>query len=139
MSERGNLFSLYLKIDTEKVECLNEESEGSGKDVFKPWDQRLDTEKVILHSRSEYERLLGNFDSVADRGGVPRGPCPPSPVEISHKKDGCQRRPHRFHVSCPPPPPPSRWFRCCLLYCISNVILHIPSEKTLLTVSFPLI
>ena len=47
-AERGNLFSLYLKIDTEKVECLNEESEGSGKDVFKPWDQRLDTEKVIL-------------------------------------------------------------------------------------------
>ena len=27
---------------------------------------------------------------------------PPSPVEISHKKDGRQRQPHRFHVSCPP-------------------------------------
>ena len=59
-AERGNLFSLYLKIDTEKVECLNEESEGSGKDVFKPWDQRLDTEKVylLLHYRSECERFL---------------------------------------------------------------------------------
>ena len=56
-AERGNLFSLYLKIDTEKVECLNEESEGSGKDVFKPWDQRLDTEKVTLNYRSGYDRL----------------------------------------------------------------------------------
>ncbi len=46
--DQGNLFSLYLKIDTERVECLNEEREGSGKDVFKPWDQRLDTEKVTF-------------------------------------------------------------------------------------------
>ena len=46
-AERGNLYSLYLKIDTERVECLNEERNGSGKDVFKPWDQRLDTEKVL--------------------------------------------------------------------------------------------
>ena len=26
----------------------------------------------------------------------------PSPVKISHKKDGCQRQLHRFHVSRPP-------------------------------------
>ena len=31
----------------------------------------------------------------------------PSPVKISHKKDGCQKWPHRFHVSCPPPPHPA--------------------------------
>ena len=29
---------------------------------------------------------------------------PNSPVKISHKKDGCQRRTHRFHVSWPPNP-----------------------------------
>ncbi len=46
-SDRANLFSLYLKIDTDKVECLNESVEGSGKDVFKPWDKRLDFEKVF--------------------------------------------------------------------------------------------
>ena len=27
--------------------------------------------------------------------------APPSPVKIGHKKDGHQRRPHRFHVSRP--------------------------------------
>ena len=45
--------------------------------------------------------------SSSGSGGVPRGPCPPppSPVEITHKKDGHQRRPHRFHVSCPLPHP----------------------------------
>ena len=29
----------------------------------------------------------------------------PGPVKIGHKKDGRQRRPHRFHVSRPPPYP----------------------------------
>ena len=41
--------------------------------------------------------------TVADPGGGARGPCPPGPVKIGHKKDGRQRRPHRFHVSRPPP------------------------------------
>ena len=39
--------------------------------------------------------------AVADPGG-PEGAMPPRPVKNSHKKDGCQRRPHRFHVSHPP-------------------------------------
>ena len=39
-------------------------------------------------------------NSIADRGGA-RGPCPPGPVKISHKKDGCRIRSHRFHVSRP--------------------------------------
>lgn len=38
--------SLYQKIDTENLQCLNEAEEGSGKAVFKPWDERLDRSKV---------------------------------------------------------------------------------------------
>lgn len=45
--DRGALFSLYTKIDTERLECLNEVTDGSGKLVFKPWDERLDFSKVI--------------------------------------------------------------------------------------------
>ena len=33
--------------------------------------------------------------------------APPGPVKIGHKKDGRQRRPHRFHVSRPPSPYPA--------------------------------
>ena len=33
--------------------------------------------------------------------GGRRGPWPPGPVKISHKKDGHKRRAHRFHVSHP--------------------------------------
>ena len=40
--------------------------------------------------------------------------APPGPVKIGHKKDGRQRRPHRFHVSRPPPLP-GRWIRYCIL------------------------
>ena len=45
--DRGAEFSLYTKIDTERVECLNEVIDGSGKLVFKAWDERLDTDKVV--------------------------------------------------------------------------------------------
>ena len=42
--------------------------------------------------------------AVADPGEGQGGhDPPPGPVKISHKKDGRQRRPHRFHVSYPPP------------------------------------
>ena len=44
--ERGFAYSLYLKIDTERVQCLNEVEDGSAKYIFKAWDQRLDKEKV---------------------------------------------------------------------------------------------
>ena len=40
---------------------------------------------------------------VADPGGREGHAPPPGPVKISHKKDGRQRQPHRFHVSRPPP------------------------------------
>lgn len=45
-AERANAFSLYRKIDIERVMCLNEAVDSSGKLVFKPWDERLDREKV---------------------------------------------------------------------------------------------
>ena len=72
--------------------------------------------KIMLNDRLAHwgwRALLPNLNpppridaSVADPGGVPKGPwLPPSPVQTSHKKDGHQRRPHRFHVSCPPPHP----------------------------------
>jgi hypothetical protein len=43
----GILYSLYTRIDTERIECLNESVEGSGKLVFKPWEERLNFENVI--------------------------------------------------------------------------------------------
>ena len=46
--EMGLEYSLYSKINLEDVECLNEKREGSGKDVFKAWENRLDFEKVRL-------------------------------------------------------------------------------------------
>lgn len=45
--EMGLQYSLYTKIDVVNVECLNEVRENSGKDVFKPWEDRLNFEKVI--------------------------------------------------------------------------------------------
>ena len=45
-AERGLEYALYQRIDTEKLQCLNESREGDGKLVFKAWDQRTDREKV---------------------------------------------------------------------------------------------
>ena len=44
----GILYSLYTKIDLSKLECLNETVEGSGRLVFKPWEERLNMENVSL-------------------------------------------------------------------------------------------
>lgn len=44
--EMGLQYSLYSKIDIGNLECLNEKIEGSGKDVFKAWENRMDFEKV---------------------------------------------------------------------------------------------
>lgn len=43
----GVAYSLYTKIDIDKVECLNESSEGSGKKIFKSWDKRLHFEDYV--------------------------------------------------------------------------------------------
>ena len=61
------------------------------------------TERRNLHNVIVSESLY----SSGSRGGGAEGAMPPpSPVQISHKKDGCQRRLHRFHVSWAPPTRP---------------------------------
>ncbi len=49
--EKGFEYSLYTKIDFTHLEVLNEAEEGSGKAVFKPWEERLDSNKVVLTSQ----------------------------------------------------------------------------------------
>jgi hypothetical protein len=55
--EMGLQYSLYSKIDLRNLECLNEKCEGSGKDVFKAWEDRLDFEKVSFVCRTIYEHF----------------------------------------------------------------------------------
>lgn len=45
-------YSLFKKIDSENLECLNEKVEHSGKQVFRAWEERLNFEKVIVSRRS---------------------------------------------------------------------------------------
>lgn len=44
--QRGLAYGLYLRVDLERLQCLNESREGSGRGVFKPWDERADRSKV---------------------------------------------------------------------------------------------
>ena len=44
--ELGFKYSLYMRIDKENVECLNESVEGAGKKIFKAWEERKDNSKV---------------------------------------------------------------------------------------------
>ncbi|XP_012563230.1 PITH domain-containing protein 1 isoform X1 [Hydra vulgaris] len=43
----STVYSLYNKIDKDKLQCLNEAVDGSGKTVFKSWTERLDTTKFV--------------------------------------------------------------------------------------------
>lgn len=57
--EMGIQYSLYTKIDTENLECLNESTDGSGKCVFKPYEERLNFEKFVESDADE--ELLFNI------------------------------------------------------------------------------
>ncbi|CAD7078801.1 unnamed protein product [Hermetia illucens] len=55
--EMGIQYSLYKRIDLENLECLNEEEDGSGKTVFKPYESKLDTSQFV-QSDSDEELLF---------------------------------------------------------------------------------
>ena len=44
--EMGIEYSLYARIDKENLTCLNERVDGSGKTVFKPWEERIEMNTV---------------------------------------------------------------------------------------------
>lgn len=46
-AELGIQYSLYEKIDMVHLECLNEEQDGSGRFVFKPYAERLNFDKFV--------------------------------------------------------------------------------------------
>lgn len=56
--EMGLQYSLYQKIDMFNLEVLNETTEGSGKKVFKPYEQRLDFESGFVESDCDQELLF---------------------------------------------------------------------------------
>ena len=58
LEDFSNAFNLYQKIDLERVECLNETREGSGKTVFKPWSERNDRSKVMQLSVNMHASTL---------------------------------------------------------------------------------
>ena len=53
------VYSLYQKIDINRVQCYNEHEEGAGAKVFKPWEDRLDTTKYVQSDVDE--ELLFNI------------------------------------------------------------------------------
>ncbi|ELU04369.1 hypothetical protein CAPTEDRAFT_106368 [Capitella teleta] len=67
-AELASQYSLFQKIDTFKVQCLNEVVDGSGKEVFKPWDQRLNVDKAsssIIARHSLPQSTEKSFISIA--------------------------------------------------------------------------
>jgi len=55
--EMGLAYSLYQRIDMDKLECLNETEEDSVKNIFIPWENRLQKEKWV-ESDADEELLI---------------------------------------------------------------------------------
>jgi hypothetical protein len=45
--EMGIEYSLFSRIDKNNLTCLNERRDGSGKEIFKPWEERLNMNTVV--------------------------------------------------------------------------------------------
>ncbi|KAJ3299763.1 PITH domain-containing protein 1 [Borealophlyctis nickersoniae] len=63
--DRGAEFSLYRQVDIDRVICLNEGEEGSGKNVFKSWEQRIDTSKFVESDADEQFTANVKLKSIA--------------------------------------------------------------------------
>ncbi|KAM9321659.1 PITH domain-containing protein 1 [Gastrophryne carolinensis] len=57
--ERGVEYGLYQKIDLQKLQCLNESREGSGRSVFRAWEEREDRSRFV--ESDDDEELLFNI------------------------------------------------------------------------------
>lgn len=81
--EMGIQYSLYEKIDMDAVECLNEQIDGSGKTIFKPWEERLDVSKVNdSHGFRRIFPLQSNHFASCNRFDVLRSLDLSSPISI---------------------------------------------------------
>eukprot|EP00775_Hariotina_reticulata_P003144 gene3144-3421_t len=80
----GPAYSLFEHIDQHKARCLNEDIEGSCKNVFKPWAQRTQPTEQPLKSDPDDPELLLHipFDgavklkAICIIGGGPPGTAP---------------------------------------------------------------
>ena len=54
------LYNLYSRIDKQNLECLNEVQENSGRDVFRPWDERLlkDHVSVMILTKDSHLSII---------------------------------------------------------------------------------
>ncbi|XP_004911675.1 PITH domain-containing protein 1 isoform X2 [Xenopus tropicalis] len=57
--ERGLEYGLFRKIDLDKLQCLNESREGSGRSVFRAWEERHD--RSLFVESDDDEELLFNI------------------------------------------------------------------------------
>lgn len=62
--EMGIEYSLFMKIDKDNLTCLNEKRDGSAKDIFKPWEERLTMNTVSVDSFCVPLKEL--FDALID-------------------------------------------------------------------------
>lgn len=61
LKEIGIQYSLYTKIDMENLECLNETVDGSAKMIFKPYEERLNFDKVSWNMRQSIGLFSGRI------------------------------------------------------------------------------
>ncbi|CAF1302793.1 unnamed protein product [Rotaria magnacalcarata] len=80
------LWNLHTKIDKYNLQCYNEKHDGSGKEVFRAWDERLDRSKVV-ESDDDPELLFSiPFNGAVKITGLcvigENGPSHPNTVKL---------------------------------------------------------
>lgn len=63
-AELGAEYNLHLKIDKDRLECLNEAVDNSGRTVFKSWENRLAKDEVGLVCLPAIEKCYFKFCNI---------------------------------------------------------------------------
>lgn len=88
-AERGLEYGLYRRIDLEKLQCLNESRDGDGKQVFKPWDQRNERDKVNAARSRCPAHLSGVSVWSSDTARVFLSDCTAAPFVSPMRSNKC--------------------------------------------------
>jgi len=136
--EMGVEYSLYTKIDKDNLTCLNEAVDGSCKNIFKPWEERLNFETFVESDVDEELLINIPFTGNVKLKGIII--CAPDDTTHPNRVRLYKNRPHmtfddtqtdpvqEFHLNRDPTGMLEYPLKAVSFSSVNHLSIHIPSN-----------